>query len=334
MKLGLSGWLTQATIRSPLTPLFLLAALAVGLIAILTIPREEDPQIRVPMVDSWSPPTGCKAADAAELVTKPLETILTAIPGVEHIYSQTQDDRVMVTARFVVGTNEDDAVLRVQRQDPRQHGPHPDRHSRAAGGRAAASTTSRRGADPVAEARGGRPLDAGDLDQLAQKLQAELVKIHDIGITYIAGSDPEEIRVEPDPEKLSLFGVTLQQLVAKVRDANRSFVAGQVRDAGVMRTVAAGQTLPACPISACCWSARATAARSMCAMSRGRGRAEPGGDPRLEHHPATDGAWQRAPAVSLALAKRAGANAVVMSPDDRRTAAMRCRARWCPPTSR
>ena len=51
MKLGLSGRLTRATIRSPLTPLFLLAALAAGLIALLTIPREEDPQIHVPMVD-------------------------------------------------------------------------------------------------------------------------------------------------------------------------------------------------------------------------------------------------------------------------------------------
>ena len=51
MNLGLSGRLTQATIRSPLTPLFLLAALAVGLLALLTIPREEEPQISVPMVD-------------------------------------------------------------------------------------------------------------------------------------------------------------------------------------------------------------------------------------------------------------------------------------------
>src|SRR5271166_6344851 len=113
MNLGLSGRLTQATIRSPLTPLFLLAALAAGLLALLTIPREEDPQIHVPMVDVLVSANGLHAADAAELVTKPLETILTAIPGIEHIYSQTQDDRVMVTARFVVGTDEDEAVLRV-----------------------------------------------------------------------------------------------------------------------------------------------------------------------------------------------------------------------------
>ena len=76
MKLGLSGRLTQATIRSPLTPLFLLAALAVGLVALLTIPREEEPQISVPMVDILVNADGLKAADAVELVTKPLEAIV------------------------------------------------------------------------------------------------------------------------------------------------------------------------------------------------------------------------------------------------------------------
>src|SRR5487761_1999906 len=113
VKLGLSGRLTQATIRSPLTPLFLLAALAVGLIALMTIAREEEPQISVPMVDIRVNADGLKAPDAVELVTKPLEAIIKGIDGVEHVYSQTVDDRVMVTARFLLGTKSNDAILRV-----------------------------------------------------------------------------------------------------------------------------------------------------------------------------------------------------------------------------
>jgi len=113
VKLGLSGRLTEATIRSPLTPLFLLTAVAVGLLALLTIPREEEPQISVPMVDIRVSADGLKAPDAVELVTKPLETIVKGIDGVEHVYSQTVDDRVMVTVRFLVGTNVDDAILRI-----------------------------------------------------------------------------------------------------------------------------------------------------------------------------------------------------------------------------
>ena len=85
MKLGLSGGLTRATIRSPLTPLFLLAALGVGLLALMAIPREEEPQISVPMVDIHVRADGLKAQDAVELITKPLETIVKGIDGVEHV---------------------------------------------------------------------------------------------------------------------------------------------------------------------------------------------------------------------------------------------------------
>ena len=113
MRLGLSGRLTQATLKSPLTPLMLLAAIAVGLMALLSIPREEEPQISVPMVDVMVAAPGLNASDAVELVAEPLEAIVNSIDGVEHVYTQAEDDRVMVTARFEVGSDPDDAAVRV-----------------------------------------------------------------------------------------------------------------------------------------------------------------------------------------------------------------------------
>ena len=89
--LGISGRLTRATLTSPLTPLMLLTAILVGILALLTIPREEEPQISVPMVDIRVATPGMRAADAVELVAKPLETIVKAVPGVEHVYTQAQD---------------------------------------------------------------------------------------------------------------------------------------------------------------------------------------------------------------------------------------------------
>ncbi|RVC60470.1 efflux RND transporter permease subunit, partial [Mesorhizobium sp. M4B.F.Ca.ET.088.02.2.1] len=83
MKLGIAGWLTRSFIASPLTPLFLLAALALGLVALVTLPREEEPQISVPMVDIHVSANGLRAEDAAKLVTEPLETIIKGIDGVE-----------------------------------------------------------------------------------------------------------------------------------------------------------------------------------------------------------------------------------------------------------
>ncbi len=314
MTLGISGRLAQATIRSPLTPLFLLAALAAGLIALLTIPREEDPQIHVPMVDIMVSADGLKAADVVELVTKPLETIVKAIPGVEHVYSQSIDDHAMVTARFVVGTGEDDAVLRVNDKiranlDRIPIGiPQPMIVGRGINDVAIVVLTL----SPKPEA--AQRWSQADLSVLASKLQSEMIKIDDVGLSYIAGSDPEEVRVEPDPEKLSLYGITLQQLLAKIRDANRSFLAGMVREGGRMTTVNAGQTLSGIPDIGLLL---VTTRDGRPVYVRDLARVVVGGAV-VENHVfnlARGGHddWRQTPAVSLALAKRSGANAVVVA---------------------
>jgi multidrug efflux pump subunit AcrB len=314
VNLGLSGRLTKATIRSPLTPLFLLAALAAGLVALMTIPREEEPQISVPMVDITVRADGLKAPDAVELVTKPLETVVKAIDGVEHTYSQTQDDRVMVTARFLVGTKADEAILRVHEKiraniDRIPVGiPEPLIVGRGINDVAIMVVTL--SPKPAAAAR----YTDKDLYELAEKLRSELNKVDNVGLTYIAGGDAQQIRVEPDPEKLSLYGVTLQQLLAKVRDANRSFQAGRVRDAGQTRTVAAGQTLSGVPdiglLLVTTRDNRPVYVRDVARVVLGPSPAEH----RVWNVSQQDKSqWTTSPAISVAIAKRAGANAVVVA---------------------
>ncbi|HZR77488.1 efflux RND transporter permease subunit [Bradyrhizobium sp.] len=316
MNLGLSGRLTKATVNSPLTPLFLLAALVVGLIAVVVIPREEEPQISVPMVDIRVNADGLRAPDAVELVTKPLEAIVKGIDGVEHVYSQTEDDRVMVTGRFLVGTKFEDAILRVHEKiranlDRIPVGiPEPLIVGRGINDVAVNILTL----SPKPEA--AEHWTDKDLFELADKLRAELVKVDNIGLTYISGGAAQQIRVEPDPEKLSLFGVTLQQLVAKVKDANRSFLAGDVRDTGIVRNVAAGQTLSGIPdiglLLISTRDGRPVYVKDVASVVIGPSTTEHRvwNDKRDEK-----GRWTRVPAVSLALAKRAGANAVVVSTD-------------------
>jgi len=315
-KLGLSGRLTQATIGAPLTPLFLLAALAVGLIALLTIPREEEPQISVPMVDIRVAADGLKATDAVELVTKPLEAIIKGIDGVEHVYSQTVDDRVLVTARFLVGTSADDAILRVHEKIRANFDRIPDGIPEplivGRGINDVAVVVLTLAPKPEAASR----WNDKDLYELGEKLQAELVKTDNVGLTYISGGNPQQIRVEPDPEKLALFGVTLQQLIDKVRGANRSFQSGSVRDDGIMRNVAAGQTLAGIPdiglLLVTTRDNRPVYVRDVASVVIGP-------SPR-EHRvwmetPGQGGHWDRVPAVSVAFAKRNGANVVVVAHD-------------------
>ena len=322
MNLGLSGRLTQATIRSPLTPLFLLAALAAGLLALLTIPREEEPQISVPMVDIRVNADGLKAPDAVELVTKPLEEIVKGIDGVEHVYSQTVDDRVMVTARFLVGTKADDAILRIHEKiranlDRLPIGiPEPLIVGRGINDVAVLVLTL----SPKPDA--AQRWTDKDLYELGIQLQAELVKTDNVGLTYISGGSPQQIRVEPDPEKLSLYGVTLQQLIDKVRGANRSFQSGSARDNDTMRNIAGGQTLSGIPdISLLLIGTRDNRpiyVRDVASVVIGPSPLEhrvwmekPG--PGDKAGAGGKGSWNRLPAVSVAFAKRSGANAVVVA---------------------
>ena len=287
------------------------------------------------MVDIRVNADGLKAPDAVELVTKPLEAIIKGIDGVEHVYSQTVDDRVMVTARFLVGTKADDAILRVHEKiraniDRIPVGiPEPLIVGRGINDVAIVVLTL----SPKPEAA-ARWTDK-DLYELADQLRSELVKTDNVGLTYISGGNPEQIRVEPDPEKLALFGVTLQQLVAKVRDANRSFQAGSVRDNGAMRDVAAGQTLAGIPDIGLLLVAHARQPSGLCARRRlGRHRAEPAGAPRLDGYGRPKAATGTACRRSASPLPNAPAPMPWWWPSNCWRACKASKAGWCRPTSR
>ena len=316
MKLGLSGHLTQAAIRSPITPLFLLAALIAGLIAITTIAREEEPQISVPMVDILIPADGMAADDAVEIVTRPLEAIVKGINGVEHVYSQTQDNRVMVTARFVVGTREDDAVLRVHERLRANYDHMPTglpeplvvKH----GINDVAVVTLTLSPKPQAASRWNGPA----LTKLADKLRLEMTKVDNMGLTYVAAGPGDQLRVEPDPAKLALYGLDPAQLNAKIREANRTVLAGSVRDQGQYRAVLAGQSLttPA-DLGLIVVTSRDGRPVYVRDVAKVVVAAAPAENRAWTESKDDKGDWTRTPAATLALAKRAGANAVTVSSD-------------------
>ena len=313
MNLGLSGRITRATIKSPLTPLFLLAAIAVGLLALVTIPREEEPQISVPMVDIMVSAPGLRAPDAVELVSKPLEAIVKSVAGVEHVYTFADDNQVMVTARFNVGTDPDSAAVRIHEK------------IRANYDRIPAGIP-----EPLIQTRGindvpslvltlsPKPGAAGQwtdqaLYEIAGKLRTEIAKVDDVGLTFIVGGRPDEIRVEPDPARLSAHGVSLGALMDAVRQADRAFPAGLVRDGGQAVQVTAGHTLTS------------PADIGMIALPSVKGdqvyvrdvdnvvEAPREDQARVWRYARAGDGWTQAPAVSLAIAKRKGANAVVVS---------------------
>ena len=103
-ELGIAGRLARAFINSKLTPLFIAASLAVGVFAVAIIPREEEPQILVPMLDITTAMPGASPAEVEERVTLPIENLVHQISGVEYVYSTSSPGQSLVIVRFLVGT--------------------------------------------------------------------------------------------------------------------------------------------------------------------------------------------------------------------------------------
>lgn len=316
-KLGIAGALTRATITSPLTLLFLLAAFAVGLMALAAIPREEEPQISVPMVDVRLMAPGLSADETVEAVTRPIEIALKGLDGVEHVYSRSEDDGALVTARFEVGTNPEAAIVRVQ-QKLREPGIAPA----ALGGEPQVTVKGiddvpvlvvTLTADPAVRDRWS---DAA-LYQVAGDLKAEIAKIDGVGSSFVVGGRPLELRVAPDPARLAAYGVPLPSLVDAVQSAARAMPLGAAAAGGQSQDTTMGSRLTGVSdvaalsvrsvtgapvlvgdVADVSLTPRDDAVRAWAIRKGGEGAAA---------------SWQSSPTVAIAFAKRPGANAVVIT---------------------
>ena len=107
----LAGRIAHIFIQSKLTPLVIIGALLLGVFSIIQTPREEEPQIVVPMLDVFVQMPGASAQEVTERATVPMEKLLRELPGVEYIYSINHPGMSMLIVRFYVGTKEEDAVV-------------------------------------------------------------------------------------------------------------------------------------------------------------------------------------------------------------------------------
>ncbi|HWU04260.1 MAG TPA: efflux RND transporter permease subunit, partial [Novosphingobium sp.] len=250
------------------------------------------------------------AGDAVELAGKPLEQIVKSIDGVEHVYTQAQDHGLMVTARFNVGQDPEAAATRVDEKIKANIDKIP-------AGVLPPQITVRGISDVPIVVLTLTPKGAGwderSLYTLATKLRTEVAKVDDVGLTFITGGQREVVRVIPDPAKLAAARVPLSSVMEAIRQGGRSFPAGAVREDGAALSVTAGAPF-----------ANVDDLRRLTVRSVGGAPVLLGDVARVEQGAAQDqarswrwardgGAWQMAPAVSIAIAKRNGANAVNVS---------------------
>jgi hypothetical protein len=112
-KLGFAGRIAHYFINSKLTPLIMVFSILLGAFAVLQTPREEEPQIVVPMMDVFVEMPGSSAQEVEQRVTTPMEKLIWEIPGVEYIYSTTRPGLSMAIVRFKVGEKEEDSIIKL-----------------------------------------------------------------------------------------------------------------------------------------------------------------------------------------------------------------------------
>ena len=112
----MAGRLAATFIHSKLTPLVIVASLLLGVYAVIALPREEEPQIIVPMIDVFVDMPGASPTEVEQRVTRPLEQLLWEVPGVEYLYSTSSPGRAMIVVRFLVGQDEERALVRLNQK--------------------------------------------------------------------------------------------------------------------------------------------------------------------------------------------------------------------------
>jgi multidrug efflux pump subunit AcrB len=235
---GIAGRMAAAFIQSKLTPLFIAASMALGIVAVVALPREEEPQIIVPMVDVFVEMPGATPSDVEQRITRPLEQLLWEVPGVEYVYSTSSPGQAMVVVRFRVDEPLEPALVRLNqklaanadRVPPGSIGPLVKPRSIDDVPILAVTVWSARYGDD-------------QLRALAVQLRDAIAEVNDVSEVTIIGGRPRQVRVDIDPARLSAYDVdplAVQQAIA--RSNVRGTAAGPVA-AGVTNGLEAGQRL-------------------------------------------------------------------------------------------
>ena len=221
--LGLAGRTAQAFIHSPLSPLLFLAMLAMGVLGLVATPRQEDPQISVPLIDIFLSYPGASAEQVSDMAVEPLERVMSEIPGVKHIYSASARGHGVVTVRFKVGEETGPSLVKV-------HDKLASNLDKMPAGVQMPPIVKAKGIDdvPVVTLTLWSPeLDGGSLRRLGLNVLQELKQIPNTGEGFVVGGQSEEIRVEILPNKLAGSGVSPEQVANAIRGANAENLVGR-----------------------------------------------------------------------------------------------------------
>ena len=301
---GLAGRVAAAFVHSKLTPLFMVASMLLGVFAVLALPREEEPQIVVPMVDVFLAMPGAGAVEVEQRLTRPLEKLLWEIPGVEYLYSTSSPGQAMVVVRFLVGENEEDALVRLNQK----LAAHPE--------------LSLPEAPPIVKLRSiddvpvmaitlwGEGYDDYRLRQVAGQLHDALKEVPDVSEVTVIGGRTRQLTVHIDAVRLTAYRIDPLMIRQALQSSNANLLGGEIVEGNRGALLQAGK-----------WMTTARDVGDVVIATRPGGPIllrdvadirDEGGEP--DSYVTFAGRGGRAfPAVTISIAKRRGTNAIALA---------------------
>jgi multidrug efflux pump subunit AcrB len=299
---GLAGRIAAAFVHSKLTPLTMVGSLLLGLFAVLALPREEEPQIIVPMIDVFASMPGAAPIEIEQRVTRPLEKLLWEIPGVEYLYSTSSPGQAMIVVRFLVGEDEERALVRLNQKLAANPGALPTGTT--------PPVVKLRSIDDVpvmALTLWGERYDDFQLRQLAGQLHEALKEIPDVSDVTMIGGRPRQVTVEIDGARLAAYRIDPLMVRHALASSNARMAGGALVEGGRQTLVETGH-----------WIASADGVRDLVVATRDgspilvRDVAQVlDADAEPDSYVTFAGRDGRAfPAVTISISKRRGTNAI------------------------
>ncbi len=224
--LGFAGKFAKAFISSRLTPILIIASILLGLMSVVMLPREEEPQIKVPMIDVMVSMPGATAAEVTQRVSIPMEKLLYELPGVEFIYSTSMPGQSLLVVRFYVGEDLEESIVRLNQKletnfDRIPHGvSHP-----------LIKPHTIDDVPVLALTLHSHQYDHYTLRRLAVQLDEEIKKVHDVAETRLIGGVRRQMRIQLDPLLLASRNLTPADLIPVIQQANRRSFSGSLQSA-------------------------------------------------------------------------------------------------------
>jgi multidrug efflux pump subunit AcrB len=303
-KLGPAGKLAQGWIGSKLTPLIIVGSMLLGLFAIWKLPREEEPQIIVPMVDVSVQMPGASAREVEERVTRPMEKLLWEIPGVEYIYSTSSPGTSMAIVRFLVGQDEEKSIVRLNQKLSANMDLIPPG--------ASPPMVKPRSIDDVpilALTFWSERYGDFELRRIAAQVDDTIKQTPDVSAVALIGGQRRQLRIALNQARLAAYHLSPLQIVGALGASNRRLSSGEFASGNQEYLLETGQFLT------CADDVRnvvAGVSGDKAIFVRDVAEVTDGGEEPSQYVRFSDGSGFY-PAVTIAISKRKGTNAVTVS---------------------